>query len=193
MALVVVPVPLVSVLFERGAANADDTAAIALAVAIYGLGLPAFVLQKIMQPVFFAREDTKRPFHYAVLSMIVNAILAIGLAPILGWYAPAIATTVAAWVMVLLLWQGSRIYGDMVRFDDRLKSRVWRMVAASIIMGCVLWIAAAALYPILAMPWIRAFGLLLLVLSGCVSYFAAGQLLGAFSLSDLKASMRRTS
>jgi len=45
VALVVVPLPLVAVLFERGAFGADDSAATALAVAIYGLGLPAFVLQ----------------------------------------------------------------------------------------------------------------------------------------------------
>ncbi|MEM7318302.1 MAG: murein biosynthesis integral membrane protein MurJ, partial [Pseudomonadota bacterium] len=43
VALVVIPLPLVSVLFERGATGPDDSAAIALAVAIYGLGLPAFV------------------------------------------------------------------------------------------------------------------------------------------------------
>ncbi len=47
--------PLVSVLFERGRFGPDDTAATALAVAVYGLGLPAFVLQKVLQPLFFAR------------------------------------------------------------------------------------------------------------------------------------------
>ena len=80
VALVAVPLPLVSVLFERGAFGTDDTAATALAVAIYGLGLPAFVLQKILQPLFFAREDTKSPFRYAVVAMVVNAAVAIGLA-----------------------------------------------------------------------------------------------------------------
>src|SRR6056297_683233 len=79
VALVAVPLPLVSVLFERGAFTTDDTAATALAVAVYGLGLPAFVLQKILQPVFFAREDTRSPFRYAVVAMVVNAVLAVGL------------------------------------------------------------------------------------------------------------------
>ncbi|MFT6944059.1 MAG: putative peptidoglycan lipid II flippase, partial [Yoonia sp.] len=55
VALMVIPLPLVSVLFERGAFTSDDTTATALAVAIYGLGLPAFVLQKTLQPLFFAR------------------------------------------------------------------------------------------------------------------------------------------
>lgn len=192
IALIVIPLPLVSVLFERGAATADDTAAIALAVAIYGLGLPAFVLQKILQPIFFAREDTKRPFHYALVSMAVNAVLALGLAPVIGWFAPAIATTVAAWVMVFLLRQGARGYGDVARFDDRFQTRIWRIVLASLVMGVALWIAAAVLSPFLSLPWWRALALTALIGIGAVTYFGTGQLLGAFRLAELKSAMRRS-
>ena len=53
VALVAIPLPLVSVLFERGAFSATDSTATAAAVAIYGLGLPAFVLQKTVIPLFF--------------------------------------------------------------------------------------------------------------------------------------------
>ncbi|AEI95531.1 murein biosynthesis integral membrane protein MurJ [Roseobacter litoralis] len=192
VALIVIPLPLVSVLFERGAATASDSAAIAVAVAIYGLGLPAFVLQKIMQPVFFAREDTRRPFHYALVSMVINAALAIGLAPLIGWFAPAIATTSAAWAMVFLLWYGARSYGDVARFDARFHGRIWRMVGASVIMGFVLWGAAAGLAPYLSLPWWRALALCALIGIGMVTYFGSGQVLGAFRLAEFKAAMRRS-
>lgn len=191
VALVVIPLPLVSVLFERGAATVDDTAAIALAVALYGLGLPAFVLQKIMQPVFFAREDTRRPFHYAVASMVVNAGLAIGLAPVIGWYAPAIATTIAAWTMVALLRRGALGYGDVAKFDDRFHSRIWRMVGASLVMGIALWVAAALLSPFLALPWWRGAALAALIGVGMVTYFSVGQWVGAFRLSEFRQAFRR--
>lgn len=190
VALMVIPFPLVSVLFERGAATVDDTAAIATAVAIYGLGLPAFVLQKVIQPLFFAREDTRRPFHYAVVSMVINAGLAIGLAPVIGWIAPAIATTVAAWVMVALLRVGARSFGDAAQFDARFSSRIWRMVAASVIMGIVLSIAAAVLNPFLGIPWWRALTLMALVAIGMLTYFGVGQLIGAFKLSEFKRALR---
>ena len=190
-ALVIIPLPLVSVLFERGAATVDDTAAIALAVAIYGLGLPAFVLQKIMQPVFFAREDTTRPFHYAVVSMVVNAALAIGLAPVIGWFAPAIATTIAAWTMVALLRQGAKSYGAVVQFDTRFHKRVWRMVLASLVMGAVLWVVGALLNPFLGLPWWRGLALAVLIAAGIISYFAAGQVLGAFRLAEFRQALRR--
>ena len=53
VALMVMPVPIVSVLFERGVFGPDDTVATALALAVYGAGLPAFVLQKVLQPLYF--------------------------------------------------------------------------------------------------------------------------------------------
>lgn len=191
VALIVVTQSLVSVLFERGAATVDDTAAIALAVSIYGLGLPAFVLQKVLQPIYFAREDTRRPFYYALVAMLVNVVLAVGLAPFVGWIAPAIGTTVAGWVMVLCLHLGARRWGETARFDARFRSRIWRIIAAAAVMGIVLVGADAALRGLLAVPWWRGVGLLILVGVGAVAFFGAGQLFGAFKLSEFKASMRR--
>ncbi len=192
VALVVVPFALVTVLFERGASTVDDTAAIATAVTIYGLGLPAFVLQKIVQPVYFAREDTRRPFYFAILAMVVNAGLAIGLAPYVGWVAPAIAATVAGWAMFFCLAIGARRYGKAAKFDARFRKRIWRIIAASIFMGGALWIGNAALQPMLGIPWWRGLALLLLIAIGAVSYFGIGQLIGAFRLSEFKGAMRRS-
>lgn len=197
VALVVVPFPLVSVLFQRGATTVDDSAAIAAAVAIYGLGLPAFVAQKILQPVYFAREDTTRPFRYALIAMIVNAVLAIGLAVGLGgptgWIGPAIATTVAAWVMVWCLARGAKPLGDVVRFDARYHKRIWRICAASVVMGAVLIVTNNALAGLILTPGWRYVALLLLVSAGLVSYAFAGQLFGAFRLAELSAGLRRGS
>lgn len=191
VALIVIPLTLVSVLFERGASGTDDSAAIATAVMIYGLGLPAFVLQKIVQPLYFAREDTRRPFYFAIVAMVVNAALAIGLAPYVGWLAPAIAATVAGWAMYALLAIGARGFGDAARVDARFRRRIWRIVAASLVMGAALWFANLQLGPLLIVPWWRGLGLLILMGIGAVAYFGAGQMLGAFKLSEFKAAMRR--
>ncbi|MFD2740470.1 murein biosynthesis integral membrane protein MurJ [Sulfitobacter aestuarii] len=191
VALIVVPFALVSVLFQRGAASADDSAAIATAVAIYGLGLPAFVLQKILQPVYFAREDTRRPFYFAVAAMVINAAAAIGLAPFVGWIAPAIAATLAGWAMVVLLALGARRFGPAVSFDARFHRRIWRILIASAVMGLALWLGNAALQPFLGLPWWRGLALLALIGIGAVSYFGSGQMLGAFQLGEFKRAMRR--
>ena len=134
-ALVAVPTEIVSVLFQRGAFDAADSAATGAAVAIYGIGLPAFVLQKTFQPLFFARHDTRTPFRYALIAMVVNAVVAIGLAVAIGYTAAAWGTTLAGWAMVWLLWRGSRRLGEEVQFDDRLKTRLPRLVLSSALMA----------------------------------------------------------
>ncbi|RYH03829.1 murein biosynthesis integral membrane protein MurJ [Salipiger sp. IMCC34102] len=191
VALLVIPIPLVSVLFERGAFTADDTASTAIAVAIYGLGLPAFVLQKALQPLYFAREDTRRPFNYAVVAMVLNVVIAIGLAPVIGFAAAAFGTTAVGWIMVLQLWRGSREMGAAATLDDRFKRRLWRIVLASVVMGAILWGAGAVLGPLLATAGLRYAALAVLVGLGIVTYFATGQVLGAFRLQEFRRALRR--
>jgi len=191
VALVVIPLPLIEVLFQRGQFGPDDTAATAAAVQIYGLGLPAFVLQKIYQPLFFARADTKRPFYYALVAMVINAALAIGLAPIIGYLAAAIGATLASWGMVALLWLGSREMGISARLDRQFRSRIWRITIASLLMGVVLIAAQLVLNPMFVAGAWRYLALILLVLIGLISYFGTGQLIGAFKISDFRRSMRR--
>ncbi|KUJ73731.1 multidrug transporter MurJ [Ruegeria marisrubri] len=192
VALMVAPLPLVSVLFERGQFGPDDSAATALAVAIYGIGLPSFMLQKLLQPLFFAREDTKSPFRYAVVAMVVNAGLAFGLYPLVGWIAPAIATSVAGWVMVGLLVLGSRRMGEVARFDARFHARAWRIVAASAIMGAALFAIVQMFGWAFEVPSWRYLALLGLVVCAGLVYFIAAQMLGAFRISELRGALRRS-
>ncbi len=191
VALMIIPVPLVSVIFERGAFTSEATAATALAVAVYGLGLPAFVLQKTFQPLFFAREDTKRPFYYALIALVLNAALAIGLSPIIGYIAAAVGTSLTGWATALLLWRGSRTMGAAADFDARFKARIGRIILAAVGMGVILAIAAHLMQPLFAMGMIRYMALLALVMVGVVSYFGVGQLIGAFKLSEFKRNLRR--
>ncbi len=191
VALVVIAEPLVSVLFQRGAFGPADTAATALAVAVYGLGLPAFVMQKVLQPIYFAREDTRNPFRFALVAMAVNAVAAIGLAYVIGFIAAAVATTLAGWVMVWLLLRGRAGMGAETLFDDRFRHRLPRICIASGIMGGVLWSVAWVGADALNTPGLRYLALLTLIAAGAVSYFGAGQIIGAFRLAEFKAALRR--
>ncbi len=190
-ALMVVPVPLVSVLFERGAFDAADTAATALVLAVYGAGLPAFVLQKVLQPLYYAREDTRRPFNFAVVAMVVNAVLAVGLSQIIGFVAAAIGTTIAGWVMAWQLWRGVRGMGAAAEPDARLRRRLPRILAATAAMAAGLGLLAAALGPAWADPFWRGPALAGLVAAGMLLYAAAAQGFGAFTLADLRGALRR--
>ena len=191
VALVVIAFPLCAVLYERGAFGADDTAATALALAIYGAGLPAFVLHKVFQPLYYAREDTRSPFRFAVWSMVVNAAIAVGLLPVIGFSAAALATTISGWTMVLQLWLGTRKMGEEARFDARFRARLPRILLASAIMGAVLWGGMILLGPMLGSRGWRFAALAMLIGAGMASYALAALALGAIRLSDLKSALRR--
>lgn len=191
VALVVIATPLCEVLYQRGAFGEEDTANTALALAAYGLGLPAFVLQKVLQPLFYAREDTRRPFLYALTAMAVNAAIAIGLLPFIGFVAAALATTASGWIMAWQLWRGSRAMGQESAFDARMKARLWRIIVASLIMGLVLWVGTMLLAPLLNARGLRIGGLAILIVAGIITYFGVGGLIGAFRLSELKSGLRR--
>ncbi|HOZ34544.1 MAG TPA: murein biosynthesis integral membrane protein MurJ [Tabrizicola sp.] len=191
VALMVIAWPIISVLFQRGEYGPEATANTAFALAAYGAGLPAFVLHKVLQPLFYAREDTTSPFRYAVWSMMVNAVLALALLPLIGWLAAAVATTVSAWVMVWQLWRGSRTMGDAARLDDRFIARVPRIVAASALMGLVLWALSVVLAGPLATPGIRTAALGAMILAAMVVYFGTVLLIGGMSWAELRGAFRR--
>lgn len=148
VALLVVAEPIIRVLFERGAFSSADTRATAHALAAFSIGLPAFVLIKVLQPSFFAREDTRTPMRFAGVNLVLNAggslllffvFKAAGFMPHVGI---ALATSLAAWINALMLWVTLRRRGDFV-IDKRLARNVPLIALASALMGaCVAAIAA---------------------------------------------------
>jgi putative peptidoglycan lipid II flippase len=190
-ALIAIPGPIVSVLFERGAFGVADTAATALAVAVYGAGLPAFVLQKVVSPVYYAREDTRSPFRFAVHAMVVNAVVAIGLAPFIGWIAAALGTTVAGWIMLAQLWAGTRRLGDAARIDERLRRAFPRILLSCLVMVGALWLVRHGLADLLAAEGLRYGALALLVAAGMASYGIALMITRAVRIDDLRAALSR--
>ncbi|MBL8566985.1 MAG: murein biosynthesis integral membrane protein MurJ [Hyphomicrobiaceae bacterium] len=152
VALAVAANPIIQVLFERGAFTAADTPNTAAALAAFAFGLPAFVLIKVFQPAFFAREDTSTPMRYAAVNMVVNVVGSVGLFFLFGWlgYPPhigiALATTAAAWINAAMLFVTLTRHGNFVS-DPRLSRNLPLIVLASIAMGVVVYAVGQALLP----------------------------------------------
>lgn len=81
--------------------------------------------------------------------------------------------------------------GDVARFDDRFRRRIWRVCLASGAMGGVLWAGTLLLGPLLAIAGIRFLALAALIALGMVSYALIGQGIGAFSLREFREAFRR--
>ena len=152
LALAIIPVEIIRVLFERGAFKASDTEATAAVLAIFAMGLPAFVAIKVFSPAYFAREDTKTPMRYAAISLTANTLGSIALFFLFrswGWMPQlgiAIATSFGGWLNAFLLWDTLRQRGNFVA-DSRLKRNLPLIGVASIAMGAVLYWAAQAFAP----------------------------------------------
>ncbi|MGF1551802.1 MAG: murein biosynthesis integral membrane protein MurJ [Paracoccaceae bacterium] len=189
IALLAMPEMVVTVLFQRGAFEDGDSAATALALAVYAAGLPAFVLQKVLQPVFYAREDTRAPLRFALWSMVVNVAVALAGAAVFGWLAAPLGATLAAWAQLALLWRGARRAESRLALDDRLRRRAPRMLAASLAMGALVWALARWADGLGGVVEIAA--LAGIVAAGMAAYALAGVVLGALDPRELLGLARR--
>jgi putative peptidoglycan lipid II flippase len=191
VALAIAAEPILAVLFQRGAFGPEDTRATAGALAAYSVGLPAFVLIKVMAPAFFARQDTATPVRVAVVAMVVNAALTFALMVPLGVTGNALALSVAGWVNALALMVLLHRRGHF-RFDARARRSLPRIALAALLMGIVLVFVERLLGPALATPGITRYAALAgLVSAGLATFGASALVLGAGSLDDLRRGLRR--
>lgn len=194
-ALIALAAPIVSVLFERGAFTGADTAQTAVTLIWFSAGLPAYVLIRVLQPGFFAREDTRTPTVFAGISAVTNIALSLLLFPTLAHVGIAIATSVAAWANAALLaiWLARRGHFRLNRSDW---VRHGLILVAAAAMAALLWGLSLPLAPWLASSaplLVQLLALGGLVLVGMAVYFALVHVTGAQPLGALLARLRRRS
>jgi len=193
-ALLVMSEPIVRVLYERGAfAASNSTPVVASILAIFGLGLPAFVLIKAFTPGFFAREDTRTPMYFAAISVVINITVALTLFPTMG--APGIATaasvsgwTNAAMLLGMLIWRGHW------NRDAALLRRIPRLLVAAAVMAAGLWYATRHAEPWLsssAPVYTQAAALAVIVLGAMIVYFGVAFGIGGADIGMIRRNIKR--
>ena len=191
VALFTMPELLISTLFERGRFLSSDSIQAAKALRMFALGLPAFVLLKVLAPTFFAREDTRTPMLFASLSAVVNLILGAGLFFTVGFFGLALATSVAAWGNVICLAYVQRKQGHFI-MDTRLVSRIPRIFMAAAVMGAALWWLAQYAAPLRTGNIFWDYFVVAVVCAiGILIYFASAMALRAFGMADIKDAFRK--
>jgi putative peptidoglycan lipid II flippase len=158
----------------------------------YVVGLPAYVLIKVLAPGYFARKDTRTPVRIAIVAMAVNLVLNLALIWPLQHVGLALATALAAWLNAALLAGGLLRRGHLI-LDARLRGRLVRIAGITVLMTAVLWVARDALA---AISWIdsrsaRTAALAGLVVLGMVVYGAAAQISGAMQIAEWRTLLRR--
>ncbi|MCA8898767.1 MAG: murein biosynthesis integral membrane protein MurJ [Hyphomonas sp.] len=196
VALLIAPVFLIEAFFVRGAFHGSDAAQSGGALFHFAWGVPAFVLIKVLAPAFFAREDTRTPMRFALVSVAINTVLGAGLFFWLnqhgtqGFVGLAIATSLAAWVNALAL-AGTLVARGWYHPGPVLISRIVRSLVASGLMGGVVW------WLLQNFQWIRdniidskAFAAGIVILAGGLTYAVAALLTGAIRIRDIRQALR---
>ncbi|MAX65112.1 MAG: murein biosynthesis integral membrane protein MurJ [Rhodospirillaceae bacterium] len=190
-ALIAMPMPVVDILFQRGAFSPEDAQITAAITAAMAIGLPSVVLAKILSPAFFARGDTRTPLILAAISMAANVLLAVLLMQAMGSVGIALAASLAAWInagmMAAILSQRGHL-----PLDARFRRRLPRLLLAAITMGLALY-AGVQFIPQLVEGTLvlRIAALAGLVLIGAILYFTLAQVLGGTDLRDVKRALTR--
>lgn len=192
LALMVLSYPIISALFMHGAFDKSDAVLTAYVLTAYAAGLPPYIVAKVFSSAFYAYQDTKTPVKVSIISALVNLGGSLLLIQVFGVYGIAMATAIAGWVQLGLLWMIARSM-DALRFDDRLKHTLPRVIVSAgamlaVLLGLMMvlrgWIAGDVHH-------LRIMALGILVACGGGAYAGVTLLTGAIRFADIRAALRR--
>ncbi len=203
-AIIAMPAFMLDALFVRGEFTPQNAVDCAKALVHYGWGVPAFVLAKIYAPAFFAREDTKAPMRFAIISMVINIALGAALffglrqSGYLGFPGLAIATSIAAWVNVALMVGALARRGGYAPSRSAM-TRLMRIIFAAAALGAALVFAAWNRETLESwFAWTRfdwggpkEAAMLALILGGGTAYFILLFLIRAVTFAEVRSAFRR--
>ncbi|MBL4775014.1 MAG: murein biosynthesis integral membrane protein MurJ, partial [Mariprofundus sp.] len=125
--------PIVVTLFERGAFSHADSLATAQTLQAYAVGLIAFCWVRLLASACYAQKDAKAPMRYAAVSVAVNIVLAVIFMQFWAYVGLALATSLAAFVNVVLLYMRlTKTYGSLL--DASSLKRLLTALIASLLM-----------------------------------------------------------
>ncbi len=149
--LLMLSAPVLAALFQYGEFSASDTHLASLSLMAYILGLPGFIMIKVLAPGYYARQDTRTPVRIAIIAMISNMVMNIlFVAPLvlLEYEAPhvglALATTCSAYINAIMLYRGLHSSKIFIPVPGWGKLLVQIALACSL-MALLLWQITPAL------------------------------------------------
>jgi putative peptidoglycan lipid II flippase len=139
VAFLLVPELIMRALFARGAFTSADGVAAGQTLAAYALGLVPFVLIRSVVATFFARGDTANPVKASLAAVAVNIAFKIMLVGSMAQVGLALATSIGAWInLLLVLWLAGR--AGLIGFDPDLRRAVLKIAAAGLALAMALWL-----------------------------------------------------
>ena len=186
VALFVIPDIIMEILFERGSFDEISTISTAKALKYFSLGLVAFILTKILTPIYFANERPKPPLVLGVLTVLINILLSVLLFKNYGYVGIAIATTISSWFNVVAMYLHLYFSGMFIH-SKKIFLPIFVITISSSFIGLLL-IFSALIYAklIISNIIIQAIFLMLVILVSLLVYFLLISFYKPFSYGTLK-------
>jgi putative peptidoglycan lipid II flippase len=129
---------MIGAIYEGGRFSQYDTGQTAMALSCYAVGLTGYSALKVIGPAFYALNDARTPMLVSLASILVNYFAASWMSVWFGFAGLALSTSVVALFGALALFAilRSRIHGV---YGRDLASSILKIVAASAVMGAVVW------------------------------------------------------
>jgi putative peptidoglycan lipid II flippase len=178
--------PIVRLLFQRGEFTASDAVLTTQALAGYAVGLPAFSATRLAAQTFYALGDTRTPVWAGLVSVAANIALALLLMWPLKHAGLALASSLSAYVnLVLLYWLLRRRLGRLGSRETLLSLARTAAASSALLLWC-LWAG-----PRLGVGWPGAAWTGGALIVGVILYGAVAALLRAPELPALRQMLRR--
>ncbi len=184
--------PIIQILFERGAFVAEDTFYTAKVLSYFALGLPAYIIIKVLVSCFFAREDTKTPLYISIVSVITNVVLSLLLIGSMREMGIAVATAISAWVNALLLYFFLAIRNHM-KFDDLLVRNSIKILLSSFLLFVGIYVLNGLFFTNISgnSVLLNSSLLLLMIFLAIIIYFGLVIVLKVLSVNQLKEYLKK--
>ncbi len=179
--------PIIHILFERGAFVAEDTFYTAKVLSYFALGLPAYIIIKVLVSCFFAREDTKIPLYISIVSVITNVVLSLLLIQSMREMGIAVATAISAWVNAILLYLFLAIRNHM-KFDDLLVRNSIKILLCSSLLFVGIYLLNGLFFTNISgnSVLLNSALLLLMIFLAIIIYFGLVIMLKVLSVNQLR-------
>lgn len=158
--------PIIALLFGRGAFDEQAIVMTASALFFYAIGMIGIGLRQVLSRSFYALQDTKTPMINAAIGMVLNVTLNIILSRFLGIGGLALATSISAMIMSILLVANLRHKIGALGFKKITLSFI-KILFASVVMGVI----ARGCFSYLTITLSQNLSLLAAMAVGALSYF----------------------
>ncbi len=169
-------VPLVQIIYQRGAFQAEAVGITAAIMAMYVLGLPAYAWREVCSRAFFAAGNTLTPLYTGILAIGVNIVLIFVLVKVLFAPGLALATVIASWVgaiSIMWFWNKEQKKNAGSIDDSTFDRKFWVELGKVLLATLIMALAVGQLWSWLQVP-----------LTAALSGVAPGS--GLFTLIHLK-------